>query len=99
MLSVRIDDAIRSDDPHTVCHLYTADEEKELHDPKEWAKANPALGTFRSRIELEQAAEKAARMPSFENSFRNLYLNQRVNMVSAFVSGRVEGRQRCARRV
>src|SRR3546814_2349528 len=35
---------------------------------------------------LEQSAEKAARMPSFENSFRNLYLNQRVNMVSAFVS-------------
>jgi phage terminase large subunit-like protein len=89
MLSVRIDDAIRSDDPHTVCHLYTADEEKDLDDPKEWAKANPALGTFRSRIELEQAAEKAARMPSFENSFRNLYLNQRVNMVAAFVSASV----------
>lgn len=89
MLSVRIDDAIRSDDPHTVCHLYTADEEKDLDDPKEWARANPALGTFRSRIELEQAAEKAARMPSFENSFRNLYLNQRVNMVAAFVSANV----------
>jgi phage terminase large subunit-like protein len=40
-------------------------------------------------MELEQAAEKAARMPSFENSFRNLYLNQRVNMVSAFVSASV----------
>jgi phage terminase large subunit-like protein len=86
MLSVRMDDAIRSEDPHTVCHLYTADEEKDLDDQKEWARANPALGTFRSRIELEQAAEKAARMPSFENSFRNLYLNQRVNMVAAFVS-------------
>src|SRR3546814_20271432 len=35
---------------------------------------------------MEQSAEKAARMPSFEISFRNLYLNQRVNMVSAFVS-------------
>src|SRR3546814_4808642 len=51
-----------------------------------WKSANPALSSFRSFVELEQSAEKAARMPSFENSFRNLYLNQRVNMVSAFVS-------------
>jgi phage terminase large subunit-like protein len=86
MLSVWIDDAIRSDDPHTVCHVYAADEESELTDATQWAKANPALDSFRSRVELEQAAEKAARMPSFENSFRNLYLNQRINMVAAFVS-------------
>jgi phage terminase large subunit-like protein len=86
MLSIWIDDAIRSDDPHSVCHVYAADEEAELDDKEQWAKANPALGSFRSRVELEQAADKAARMPSFENSFRNLYLNQRINMVAAFVS-------------
>lgn len=86
MLSLWIDDALRSDDPHTVCHVYAADEDAELNDPKGWAKANPAIDSFRSRVELEQAAEKAARMPSFENGFRNLYLNQRVNMVAAFVS-------------
>lgn len=86
MLSLWIDDAVRSEDKHTVCHVYSAGEELELSDPKAWAAANPALNSFRSRIELEQAAEKAARMPSFENSFRNLYLNQRVNMVAAFVS-------------
>lgn len=86
MLSVWIDDAKRSDDPHTVCHVYAADEDADVTDREGWEKANPAIGSFRSRIELEQAAEKAARMPSFENSFRNLYLNQRVNMVSAFVS-------------
>ena len=86
MLSVWIDDAIRSEDPHTVCHIYAADEDADLTSVKQWKKANPALGSFRSRVELEQAAEKAARMPSFENSFRNLYLNQRVNMVAAFVS-------------
>lgn len=86
MLSVWIDDAKRSDDPHTVCHVYAADEDADVSDRGGWEKANPAIGSFRSRIELEQAAEKAARMPSFENSFRNLYLNQRVNMVSAFVS-------------
>jgi phage terminase large subunit-like protein len=86
MLSLWIDDAIRSEDPHTVCHVYSAAEDAELSDEAEWAKANPALGSFRSEVELRQAAEKAARMPSFENSFRNLYLNQRVNMVAAFVS-------------
>lgn len=86
MLSLWIDDAIRSEDPHTVCHVYSADEEYDLADPKAWADANPALDSFRSRVELAQAAEKAARMPSFENSFRNLYLNQRINMVAAFVS-------------
>lgn len=89
MLSVWIDDAIANEDPHTVCHVYAADEEADLVDEKEWAKANPALGSFRSEVELRQAGEKAARMPSFENSFRNLYLNQRVNIVSAFVSATV----------
>lgn len=86
MLSIWIDDAQRSGDPHTVCRVYSADEEGGLDDPAQWEKANPALGSFRSRVELEQAADKALRMPSFESSFRNLYLNQRVNMVAAFVS-------------
>lgn len=86
MLSLWIDDAVRSEDKHTVCHVYSAAEDLKLSDPKAWEAANPALHSFRSRVELEQAAEKAARMPSFENSFRNLYLNQRVNMVAAFVS-------------
>src|SRR3546814_4749931 len=80
-----MDDAVRSDDPHTVCHVYAADEAAEVMDRGAWKAANPALSSFRSCVELEQSAEKAARMPSFENSFRNLYLNQRVNMVSAFV--------------
>lgn len=86
MLSIWIDDAVRSADSHTVCHVYSADEDGELTDPAQWEKSNPALGSFRSRTELEQAADKAQRMPSFESSFRNLYLNQRVNMVAAFVS-------------
>lgn len=86
MLSLWIDDAIRSEDPHTVLELHAAKEEAELSDRKAWKAANPAFGTFRSKTELERMADKAQRMPSFETSFRNLYLNQRVNMVSAFVS-------------
>lgn len=86
MLSVWIDDAIRSNDPHTVLELHTTTEDADMSDRKAWKQANPALGTFRSLPEIKRMAEKAVRMPSFETSFRNLYLNQRVNMVSAFVS-------------
>lgn len=86
MLSIRIDDAIRSGDPTVVCHLYTAPKDAELTDRKAWEAANPALGTFRSEIEIANKATEAARMPSVENSFRNLYLNQRVNRFTPFIS-------------
>jgi phage terminase large subunit-like protein len=86
LLSVWIDDAVRSPNPHTVLELHTTEDTVELLDKKAWKRANPALGTFRSRVEMASMAEKASRMPSFESSFRNLYLNQRVNMVAPFVS-------------
>jgi phage terminase large subunit-like protein len=86
LLSIMIDDAERSQDPSIVCHLYTAPEECALDDQAAWAAANPAMGLFRSKADIEDKAEKAKRMPSSENAFRVLYLNQRVNMVAAFVS-------------
>lgn len=99
MLSIRIDDAIRSDDPHTVCHLYSADslaqerdikqEEVQVTDPDAQSVANPALGSFRSEVELARMAQRADRMPSFENSYRNLNLNQRVNRIETFVSASI----------
>src|SRR5204863_463582 len=86
-----IDDAIRSGDKRIVCHVYAADPKADVLDREAWTAANPALGTFRSLKELAQAAEKASRMPSFENSFRNLYLNQRVNRFAPFISPSVWG--------
>jgi phage terminase large subunit-like protein len=86
MLSVKIDDAVRSQDPTVVCHVYAADPEADLTDPEAWRAANPALGTFRSLVEITNKATEAARMPSVENSFRNLYLNQRVSRHTPFVS-------------
>jgi phage terminase large subunit-like protein len=95
MLSLRIDDAIRSADPHTVCHVYSADQlaeeldispdEVSVTDKRAWKAANPALGKFRSDVELKRFADRAARMPSAENSFRNLYLNQRINRLTVFI--------------
>lgn len=86
MLSIRIDDARRSGDPTVVCHVYAAEPDADLQDPKAWEAANPALGSFRSLVEITNKAAEASRMPSVENSFRNLYLNQRVTRFTPFVS-------------
>lgn len=86
LLSIWIDDAQTSQDPHTICHCYSAGKYLEIDDPTAWKQANPALGIFRSEDDIRKLAEKAKRMPSFENAFRNLNLNQRVSTVAAFVS-------------
>jgi phage terminase large subunit-like protein len=89
LFSIWLDDAQTSDDPHTIVHLYAAEPDADVMDPKAWKAANPALGLFRSREDLKRQAEKASRMPSAENTFRNLILNQRVSTFSPFVSRNV----------
>jgi phage terminase large subunit-like protein len=89
LLSVWIDDAATSADPHIVCHVHTAEKDADIMDRAAWCAANPALGTFRSLDEMQRRAEEAARMPTSENTFRNLNLNQRVSTVSPFVSRNV----------
>jgi len=86
LFSIWLDDAERSGDPAIVSHVYTAPDGCALDDREAWAKANPALGLFRSLRDVEEQAAQAARMPANENTFRVLTLNQRVNMVAAFVS-------------
>lgn len=81
-----LDDAEASGDPKIVSHVYTAPEGCELLDRDAWAAANPAMGEFRSLVELEQWAVQAERMPAKENSFRWLYLNQRIDATAPFVS-------------
>jgi phage terminase large subunit-like protein len=86
LFSIWIDDAIESDDPTTVCHVYKADDDCDVLDKKQWYKSNPALGMFLNEKKFEEMAERAARMPSFESTFRNLNLNQRVQRNNPFVS-------------
>ena len=86
LMSIWLDDAIRSADPTMVCHLYAAPDDCELLDQEAWKAANPALGIFRSEQDVEEQARQAERMPATENTFRVLTLNQRRNMVAAFVS-------------
>lgn len=86
LFSVWIDDAIRSGDPQTVCHVYKADEGCDLMDREQWRKANPGLGLFRSEKDLEIQLTQAARLPAMEASSRNLLLNQRVAQESLFLA-------------
>lgn len=87
ILSKLIDDGQNARDPTIVCHLYEVPEDcKDIFDPAEWKKANPALGDFRSLDDLRAIADKAKRMPAEEPKFRNLYLNQRVSPVSSLIN-------------
>ncbi len=85
-LSIQIDDAVTSQNPRTVCHLYAADNDCDVKDEEQWRKANPAYDYFFPKQELVDASDKAERMPSFQNTFRNLHLNQRISVNSPFVS-------------
>ncbi len=85
-LSLEIDQALRGDDPTLVCHLHAAPADCELLDEDAWKAANPALGTFRSRVDLEQQLREAVNMPSKEATVRNLLLNQRISTENPFIS-------------
>ena len=85
-LSIMIDDAIRSGDPKTICHVYAADEGCDILDKKQWKKSNPALGLFRSEKDLKEQLEQASRLPSMEASARNLLLNQRISLDSIWLA-------------
>ncbi|MEK9770592.1 MAG: terminase large subunit, partial [Betaproteobacteria bacterium] len=85
-LSIMVDDAIRSGDKKTVCHVYEAQPDCELLDKKQWKKANPGLGLFRSETDLAEQLKQASRLPSMEASARNLLLNQRVALESLWLA-------------
>jgi phage terminase large subunit-like protein len=86
LLSLWVDDAKRSNDPHTVCHVYEADKDCDLLDKAQWKKANPALGLFRSEKDLEEQLKQASRIPSMEAGARNLLLNQRISLESLWLA-------------
>jgi phage terminase large subunit-like protein len=86
MWSIWLDDAERSGDKRTVCHIYKADEDAELMDKKQWKKANPALGKFLNEEYLQSEMEKAVRMPSETAKAMNLYLNLRVAQEALWLS-------------
>ncbi|HEY0011566.1 MAG TPA: terminase TerL endonuclease subunit [Allosphingosinicella sp.] len=85
VLTEMIEDALSGEDPTTVCHLYAADAGCDVMDEAQWAKANPALGDFRSFEDVRVKAAEAKRLPSCEPSFRLLFLNQRVSTKATLI--------------
>jgi phage terminase large subunit-like protein len=88
-LSILIDDAVRSQDPHTVCHLYTSPKELDLLDAEGMRMANPGLGVFRSKSDLANQLEQAKRLPAMAAGAENLLLNRRVAQEHLFLSPQV----------
>lgn len=72
-------------DPSFHLTLYSAPEDADPWAPETWAKANPALGDFRSLEDVKRLALQAQRMPAAELSFRNLILNQRCDSSAQFI--------------
>lgn len=93
-LSIMMDQAERSNDPHTVCHLYTADPDCDVMDKREWLKANPGLDIFRSRKDIREQLITANAIPSKEAGARNLLLNQRVAQEAMFISPSIWNRNK-----
>ncbi|MFU0504127.1 terminase large subunit [Pseudaminobacter sp. NGMCC 1.201702] len=81
-----IDDAETSKDPTIISHVYAAPADCDVLDESGWAAANPALGLFKSKTDVRNAAAIASRMPTEEASFRWLHLNQRIDATAPFVT-------------
>jgi len=73
-------------DPSFHMTFYGAHEDDDPWAHETWAKANPALGDFRSLEDVERQASQAQRIPSKEQAFRNLILNQRVDAHVRFLA-------------
>ncbi len=86
LLSILIDDAQRGADPTIKVWLWTAPIEADPFSAAAKKAANPAIGDFLNRDEVDKQAENARRMPARESAYRNLVLNQRVETQSPFVS-------------
>jgi phage terminase large subunit-like protein len=86
LLSVLIDDALRGDDPKTVCRVYSAPLDIDPFGEPALRQANPGFDHFQNQCELFAMAATARRMPSLAAKFRNLNLNQRVAAATPFIS-------------
>ena len=57
-------------------HIFEADEEADIHNPKTWKQANPGFGVTIKADYIEAQAKKAKALVTYENTFRRLHLNQ-----------------------
>lgn len=81
----KVQDGVVVDKTFLPC-LFEAGPEDPWDDPATWARANPALGTFRNRDELAALCQRAVEVPALESAFRRLYLNQWVSAETSWIS-------------
>lgn len=86
LLSVLIDDALKSGDPRIKVFLWAAPDEADPWAEATWKLANPMYGITLNPEAVRDAAEKAKRMPAQEAQFRNYVLNQRVDTSSPLIT-------------
>ena len=86
LLSILIDDALKSHDPRVKAVLYCVPSDKNPFDKEELKKAQPNWHLM-NHDEVFRQMDEAKRMPSREASFRNLIANQMVEVFSPFISG------------
>lgn len=87
LLSILIDDALKSNDPRVKVLLFHAPEEGiDPFSREAVAMANPGLGDLQNEEEVMRMASEASRMASRENSYRNLVLNQRTEVYNPFIT-------------
>ncbi len=65
--------------------IYEAGKDDPWDEEATWEKANPALGSFRNKDELQALCKKAKEVPALESAFRRLYLNQWVSAESTWI--------------
>ena len=58
-------------------HLFEADEDLPLDDPRAWRQANPGLGTVKSEAHMRSEAARVLATPADQAFFRAYELNQR----------------------
>lgn len=73
-------------DPTFLPIIYEMPIDAEWTDEREWKKANPALGDFRSLEDMRILCQRAKEIPAQENSFRRLYGNQWTEQASRWIS-------------
>lgn len=86
LFSTLMDSAIANDASDTAVHLYSAEDNCAVDNEEQWARANPAIGRFRSLDDVRRLAADAKAMPSAASRFRNLVLNQRVAAESLYIA-------------
>ena len=73
--------------------IYNIDPEDDWTQPESWRKANPNWQISVRSDSIEQLANRAIQVPSFQNAFRIKHLNQWVNAAEAWVDSIVWSKQ------